>query len=55
MTLGSSTLRIVGSPESYNEYAQERLAAMSLPSQHLQFVDADYGITSEHTILLDKI
>lgn len=52
MTLGSSTLRIVGSPESHNEFAQEKLAAMSPPSQHFQFVNPNSGVTSEHTILL---
>lgn len=55
MTLGSTTLRIVGSPESYNTFAQELLGAMSPPSQHLQFVNPRTGVTSEHTVLLDKV
>ncbi len=53
MTLGSSTLRIVGSPESHNEFAQEKLGAMSPPTQHLQFVNPKTGVTSECTILLE--
>jgi hypothetical protein len=54
MTLGSSILRISGSPESYNTYAQETLAVMGRPSQHLQFVHPVHGVTSEHTIYLDN-
>ncbi len=53
MTLGSSILRVSGSPESYNTYAQETLAVMGRPTQHLQFVHPQNGITSEHTIYLD--
>lgn len=53
MTLGSTQLRIVGSPESYNTFAQEVLANMGRPSQHLQFVHPENGITSEHTLWLD--
>lgn len=53
MTLGSSILRVSGSPESYNTYAQETLAVMGRPSQHLQFVHPENGVTSEHTIYLD--
>lgn len=53
MTLGSSILRVSGSPESYNTFAQEVLAVMGRPSQHLQFVHPQHGVTSEHTIYLD--
>ena len=53
MTLGSSILRVSGSPESYNTFAQETLAVMGRPSQHLQFVHPDIGVTAEHTIYLD--
>lgn len=53
MTLGSSILRVSGSPESYNTFAQEVLAVMGRPSQHLQFVHPKHGVTSEHTIYLD--
>lgn len=53
MTLGSSILRMSGSPESFNTFAQEVLAVMGRPSQHLQFVHPFNGVTSEHTIYLD--
>lgn len=53
MTLGNSVLRISGSPESYNTYAQEVLAVMGRPSQPLQFVHPFHGITGEYTIWLD--
>lgn len=53
MTLGSSLLRVSGSPESYNTFAQEVLGVMGRPSQHLQFVHPVNGVTSEHTIWLD--
>jgi len=53
MTLGTSILRVSGSPESHNTFAQETLAVMGRPSQHLQFVHPFHGVTSEHTIYLD--
>ena len=53
MTLGNTILRISGSPESYNTYAQEVLAAMGRPSQPLQFVHPINGITGEYTVWLD--
>lgn len=53
MTLGSSILRMSGSPESYNTFAQEVLAVMGRPSQNLQFIHPFNGVTSEHTIYLD--
>lgn len=55
MTLGSSILRVSGSPESYNTFAQETLGVMGRPSQHLQFVHPIHGVTSEHTIWLDDV
>jgi hypothetical protein len=53
MTLGSSTFRMAGSPESFNTFAQEILAVMGRPSQNLQYVHPDNGVTSEWTIYLD--
>jgi len=53
MTIGSSMLRISGSPESFNTYAQEYFSSMSRPCQHLMFVHPDNGITSEYSIWLD--
>ena len=53
MTIGSSTLRISGSSESYNTYAQEFFSSMSRPCQHLMFVHPDHGVTSEYSIWLD--
>jgi len=53
MTIGSSMLRISGSPESYNTYAQEYFSSMSRPCQHLMFVHPENGVTSEYSIWLD--
>jgi len=53
MTLGSSVLRIAGSPESYNTYAQEVLAVMGRPSQPVQFIHPENGVTAEYTVYLD--
>ena len=52
-TLGSSTLRISGSPESYNTYAQEYFSSMSRPCQHLMFVHPENGVTSEYSVWLN--
>lgn len=54
MTIGSSTLRISGSPESFNTYAQEYFSSMSRPCQHLMFVHPVNGITCEYSIWLDN-
>jgi hypothetical protein len=53
MSLGSTVLRISGSPESYNTYAQEYFFSMSRPSQQLMFVHPERGVTCEYTIWLD--
>ena len=53
VTIGSSILRISGSPESYNTYAQEYFSSMSRPCQHLMFVHPENGVTSEYSIWLD--
>jgi hypothetical protein len=53
MTIGSATLRISGSPESYNTYAQEFFQSMSRPSQQLMYVHTENGITCEYSIWLD--
>ena len=55
MTIGRSTLRISGSPESYNTYAQEYFSSMSRPCQHLMFVHPENGITCEYSIWLDAV
>jgi hypothetical protein len=55
MTLGSTILRISGSPESYNTYAQEYFSSMSRPCQHLMFVHPENGVTSEYSIWLDAV
>jgi hypothetical protein len=55
MTIGSSTLRISGSPESNNTYAQEYFNSMGRPCQDLLFVHPNNGITSEYTIWLDAV
>lgn len=52
MTLNTVTLRVSGSPESYNTFAQESLAAVGFPSQPLQFVHPENGVTGEYTVWL---
>lgn len=50
---GKSIARCSGSPESYNTFAQEALAAMSSPSQRLMFVHPGRGmVTAEHKVWL---
>lgn len=53
MTIGSGLLRISGSPESHNTYAQEYFSSMSRPCQHLMYVHPENGVTSEYSIWLD--
>lgn len=53
ITIGSTVLRVSGSPESYNTYAQEYFNSMSRPCQHLMYIHPDNGITSEYSIWLD--
>jgi hypothetical protein len=53
MSLGTTVVRISGSTESYNTYAQERIGVMSRPSQHLQIVDPKSGVFWESDIFLD--
>jgi hypothetical protein len=53
MTIGSTILRISGSLESCNTYAQEYFSSMSRPCQHLMFVHPENGVTSEYSIWLD--
>jgi hypothetical protein len=55
MTIGSSILRVSGSPESSNTYAQEYFSSMSRPCQHLMFVHPEHGITSEYSVWLDAV
>lgn len=52
-TLNNVNARCSGSPESFNTYAQESLAAMGRPSQPLMFVHPKRGIvTAEYTVWL---
>jgi hypothetical protein len=55
VTIGSGLLRISGSPESHNTYAQEYFSSMSRPCQHLMFVHPQNGVTSEYSIWLDAV
>jgi len=48
-------IRVVGSPESDNEYAREFVAARGWPSQRLVFIDPKRGrITADYTLWLDE-
>jgi len=52
---GKSIARCGGSPESFNTFAQEALAAMSAPAQRLMFVHPESGkVTAEHKVWLEK-
>lgn len=53
ITIGSTVVRVSGSPESYNTYAQEYFNSMSRPCQHLMYIHPEQGITSEYSIWLD--
>jgi hypothetical protein len=53
MSIGTTVLRVSGSPESYNTYAQEYFNSMSRPSQHLMYIHPEQGVTSEYSIWLD--
>lgn len=53
MTINTATVRVSGSTESYNTYAQEQLAAVGRPSQPVMFVKPGFGPTSEYTVWLD--
>jgi len=55
MTIGSSILRVSGSPESSNAYAQEYFSSMSRPCQHLMFIHPEHGVTSEYSVWLDAV
>jgi len=53
MTIGSTMLRISGSTESSNTYAQEYFSSLSRPCQHLMYIHPENGVTSEYSIWLD--
>lgn len=52
-TLGTTVIRIAGSTESHNTFAQERLGVMGIPSQHMQMIDPTFGVAWESDIFLD--
>lgn len=52
-TFGKTVLRIAGSPESNNTFAQEVIGVMGRPSQHLQFIHPRRGVTAEYDVYLD--
>jgi hypothetical protein len=54
VTINTVTYRFIGSPESYNTFAQEHLAAAGRPSQHLQFVHPKRRVSAEYTVWLDQ-
>lgn len=55
VTLNRVTARCSGSPESYNTFAQEQLAAVGRPSQNLLFVHPQKGeVTATYTVWLDE-
>lgn len=53
VTLGNTILRISGTPESHNTFAQEIIGVMGRPSQHLQYVSPTRGVTCEYDVYLD--
>lgn len=53
LTFGQTVMRVNGSTESTNTYAQEKLASLGVPSQHLMYVNPERGIvTTEQDIFL---
>lgn len=52
MTINTSTVRVAGSTESSNTYAQEQLAAVGFPSQPVMFVKPGFGPTAEYNVWL---
>lgn len=51
--IGTRTLRIAGSPESYNVWSQEWLAASDAPSQRMMFVSPKRkAVTNEYRVWL---
>lgn len=53
MTLNKRQVRVNGSTESDNTYAQENLAAAGHPTQFLAFVHPKHGMTSEYWVNLE--
>ena len=53
MKFNGITVRVNGTFESYNTYAQMQLASMGMPSQRLLFVHPGHGwVTSEYEVQL---
>ena len=52
-TIGTTVVRIAGSTESSNTFAQERIGVMGNASQHLQVVDPTKGVYWESDVFLD--
>lgn len=53
LTINQTVVRVAGTTESHNTFAQERLAAMGRPSQHLQFISPENGVYWESDVYLD--
>jgi hypothetical protein len=51
-TLGGRVFYANGTTESDNEFAKETLAACGVPSQRLQFMNADHGVISDDMLML---
>lgn len=49
---GTTTLRVNGSTESFNTYAQEHIGSMSSPAQWLLFAHPKRGTTAEYRVSL---
>jgi hypothetical protein len=52
-TIGTTVVRIAGSTESSNTFAQERIGVMGNASQHLQIIDPTAGVFWESDVFLD--
>jgi hypothetical protein len=53
---GTTTVRVAGSPESYNTWSIETLARTASPSQRMIFVSPTKGaVTAEYTVRLDGV
>lgn len=53
-TFGKTVLRVFGTTESDNFYAQEKLSSTAISSQHLMFVDPSSGIVANEIDIILK-
>jgi len=50
--IGTMTLRVCGTLQTYDPFSREQIAAATTPAQSLLFVHPDKGVTAEYRVLL---